>query len=376
MKRTILTSVLFVVCLPIMAQAATPKIQFSVWVPYWKGATPMVETQANLAKLAVVMPFSYEVKADGTIWDPMKISQDRWASLLASARAQKVKIIPTIMWSDGAAIQKVLSTQKSRLAHIKQISDIVKSNNWSGIDIDYESKTVQSFNTFSAFIRDLSTALHKNKKILSCTIEPRLPPTSRFTVVPEEIQYANDYTKLNQYCDEVRIMAYDQMTADILLNQRKKSLGYYAPVADIDFVKKVIAYASHQINPAKIVIGVANYGYAYQVIDKGTYYDYKKLSALSYKTFYDLAKSTGSTPVRNDAGELSFVYYKTVPPASNSGDGSISSPQGTRQTRFATLSDSVAIASKIKLTKNLGLKGVALFKIDGESDPGLWAIIK
>ncbi|MFA6253656.1 MAG: glycosyl hydrolase family 18 protein [Candidatus Paceibacterota bacterium] len=354
MKKTLL--VLVVIFLPLVSQAKA--LEFSAWVPYWKKAAAVSETQTNLAKLATIMPFSYEVKTDGTVWDPMKITKDPWPALLASARAKNVKIIPSILWTNGTAIQKVLSTQKSRLAHVKQISDIVKNNNWSGIDIDYESKTVGSFNTFAAFIRDLSISLHKDKKLLSCTIEPRLPPTSRFAKVPEEIQYANDYVKLNQYCDEVRIMAYDQMTADILLNKRKKSLGYYAPVADIDFVKKVVAYASHQIKPSKIVIGVASYGYAYQIIDKGTYYDYKKLSALSYKTFYDLAKSTGSTPTRNTAGELSFVYHK----------------EG--QTRFATLSDSVAIASKIKLAKNLGLKGVALFKVDGEGDPNLWKVIK
>lgn len=354
MKKTLL--ILVVIFLPLLSQAAT--LQFSAWVPYWKKAGAVPETQANLSKLNTIMPFSYEVKTDGTIWDSMRIAKDPWPAMLSSARAQKVKIIPSILWNNGTAIQKVLSTKKSRDAHIKQISDLVKANNWDGIDIDYESKTVNSFNTFSAFIRDLSISLHKDKKVLSCTIEPRLPPTSRFTKVPEEIQYANDYVKLNTYCDEVRIMAYDQMTADLLLNKRKKSLGYYAPVADIDFVKKVVAYASHQIKLSKIVLGVANYGYAYQIIDRGTYYDYKKLSALNYKTFMDLAKSTNSTPVRNAAGELSFIYQK----------------EG--QTRFATLSDSVAIAAKIKLAKNLGLKGVTLFKVDGESDPNLWSVVK
>lgn len=357
-KALILVAVIF---LPLISQAKS--LEFSAWVPYWKKTAAVAETKTNLTKLATIMPFSYEVKSDGTIWDAMKIKQEPWVSLIANAKAKNIKIIPSILWIDGKAIQKVLSTKKSRDAHIKQISDIVRNNNFSGIDIDYEGKTVESFNTFSAFIRDLSTVLHQNpdrtgKKILSCTIEPRLPPTSRFLKVPEEIQYANDYAKLNRYCDEIRIMAYDQMTADILLNRRKKSLGYYTPVADLDFVKKVVAYANHQIGKSKIVLGVANYGYAYQVIDKGTYYDYKKLSALSYKTFYDLAKSTGSTPVRNTAGELSFVYRK----------------EG--QTRFATLSDSVAIASKIKLAQSLGLKGVTLFKIDGESDPNLWSVIK
>ncbi len=352
---------LFILLSPAILEAKT--LEFSAWVPYWKKTAAVAETQVNLTKLSTIMPFAYEVKSDGTIWDPMKITKEPWSAMIASARANKVKILPSILWIDGEAMEKVLGTKKSRDAHVKQIVDLVRGNNFDGIDIDYEGKKVESFRTFSAFISSLSIALHKDpgqtgKKILSCTIEPRLPPTSRFLKIPEIIMYANDYVRINKYCDEIRIMAYDQMTVDVLLNKSKRSLGHYIPVADIDFVKKVITYASYQISPAKIILGVANYGYAYQVIDKGTFYDYKKLRALSYKTFMDLAKSTGSIPVRGASGELNFVYQK----------------EG--ETRFATLSDSVAIASKVELAKTLGLKGVALFKVDGESDPNLWEVLK
>lgn len=354
MKRSLL--IFFLLAIPFSLQAKA--LEFSAWIPYWKKTAASAEAISNLSKLSSISPFSYEVSAVGVIKDPMKINQEPWNKLLAEARVKKVKIIPSILWTDGVAIKKTMSTQKTRLAHIKQISDLVKANNFDGIDIDYENKPAEVFYTYGAFIRDLSIELHKNKKILSCTIEPRLPPTSRFLQVPEEIRYSNNYQTLNKYCDEVRLMAYDQMTADILLNRRNKNLGYYTPVADINFVKKVVAYAHQQIAYNKIVLGVVNYGYAYQIIDKGTYYDYKKLSALSYKTFTDLAQSTGSTPVRNSAGELSFAYVK----------------EG--QNRYAVISDSVAIASKVKLAQNMGLKGVILFKIDGESDSGLWGVIK
>jgi len=348
-----------VLFLPLASFGATiKKLEFSAWVPYWKKTAATAEARANLSQLNTILPFSYEVNADGTIKDTMKIGQEPWVSLIASVRAKKVKIIPSIAWTDQTAISKVLSTQKSRLAHIKQITDLVNKSNFDGVDIDYENKSAKVFHTFTAFIRDLSRELKKNKKTLSCTLEARLPPTSRFANVPEEIKYANDYKTLNQYCDEVRLMTYDQMTADLLLNKKKKSLGLYAPVADADFVKKVVAYARHEISVKKIIIGVANYGYAWQVTDKGTYYNYRKLSALTYKNFMDLASSTGSTPVRNTAGELSFSYVKE------------------NQNRYAVISDSVAIASKIKLAKSMGVKGVTLFKIDGESDPNLWSVFK
>ena len=194
MKKVLFSLIIFVI--PFISQAAD--LQFSVWVPYWKKTAAVAETKTNLDKLNIIMPFSYEVKADGTIWDALKIKQEPWPSLMANAKAKNVKIIPSILWTNGEAMQKVFSTKKSRDAHIKQISDLVKNNNFDGIDIDYEGKKVESFYTFGAFIRDLSISLHKDKKILSCTIEPRLPPSSRFLKIPEEIQYANDYAKLNK----------------------------------------------------------------------------------------------------------------------------------------------------------------------------------
>lgn len=347
---------LFILLIPAMSQAKA--LEFSAWVPYWKKTAASAETTIYLNQLTSISPFSYEVKADGTVWDPMKVAQEPWVSLLAKARAKKIKIIPSILWNDGQAIQKTMATKKNRDAHIAQIVSIVNTKKYDGIDIDYEGKTTAVFKTFGLFLKDLSTELHKNKKVLVCTLEPRLPPSSRFLAIPEKIEYSNDYKMINTYCDEVRLMAYDQMTADIILNRRNKSAGYYTPVADIGFVKKIVAYAHQQISYNKIVLGVVNYGYAYQVIDKGTFYDYKKLSALTYKTFNELAQSTGSTPARNSAGELSFAYTK----------------EG--QKRYAVLSDSIAIATKVKLAKNLGLKGIALFKVDGESDPNLWTVLK
>ena len=40
--------------------------------------------------------------------------------------------------------------------------------------------------------------------------------------------------------------------------------------------------------------------------------------------------------------------------------------------RYVTWSDSVAIAQKIALAKQLGIRGVAIFKIDGGEDQNLW----
>lgn len=39
-------------------------------------------------------------------------------------------------------------------------------------------------------------------------------------------------------------------------------------------------------------------------------------------------------------------------------------------------SDSLAVAQKIALAKQLGIKGVAIFKFDGGEDQGVWELLK
>lgn len=346
---------------PIALNAAT--LEFSAWLPYWKKNIANEETLANLNSIDTLSPFSFEVAKDGTIKDAMKLKQAPWPEIIGAARAKKVKIVPSILWNDGPAIEKLMSTKKGRQGQIKQIVKIVEDNKFDGIDIDYENKTEKVIRTFAAFIRELSQELDKKNKILSCTIEPRLPPESRFLIIPEIISYSNDYAILNRYCDEVRIMAYDQGRADITLNQRNKG-AYYAPVADPRFVEKVINFTAKQINKKKLVIGLANYGYEYQITDKNKYYDYKKLRSLSRNDFINLAQSHNVAPVRDVAGELSFSYQATTSSATSS------------PLRFAVYSDTEAQIAKIKLAKTLGVKGVALFRLAGESEPSFWEALK
>jgi spore germination protein YaaH len=129
-------------------------------------------------------------------------------------------------------------------------------------------------------------------------------------------------------------------------------------VADKEWVIKLVALAKQSIAAKKLVLGVANYGYEFAVSGTSPHYTYKKLRALNYQTFTALAASVGATPARDLAGELAFTYNK---------DG---------QTRLVSFSDSVAMADRVTIARQFGLKGVALFRVDGESDPNLWPSLR
>lgn len=375
--------------------APAPKpalLEVSGWIPYWRTATGTVDAMLHMDTFKELSPFGYTVKNDGTLFDAMNIDQFWWQMLIKAARAKKVKIIPTVTWSNTESIHAVLKSPKLRKAHISGIVKVATENGFDGIDIDYEGKMAETRPYFSFFLRDLYKAM--GKKIVSCTIEARTPLASRFDTIPEDITFANDYTAINKYCDRVRIMTYDQGSIDLRLNEI--AMGPYIPVADTKWVEKVITLAAKSIAKKKIVIGVATYGYEFDVTPLIYGFRYDLVTAFNQKYALDLARELGISPHRNLAGELSFAYTPTATSrapvteaagqsnnaflagASVSLSATTSAPAISTSTPFRLLwwSDASAIQEKINLARKLGVRGIAIFKIDGGEDPVLWTVLR
>jgi spore germination protein YaaH len=383
--------------------ATTPKLEVSGWVPYWRSATGTKEALDNLSVFKEINPFGYTVKTNGTLFDAMKINEEPWASFIATAKTKKIRVVPTVMWSNGAAIHKILSNTKSRIALEDEIAATVKKNGFDGIDIDFEGKLAETRPYFSTFLKGLYARM--GNKWVMCTIEARTPLDSRYDTIPKGIEYANDFVAINKYCDRVRFMAYDQGAIDIKLN-REANGQPYVPIADTRWVEKTIREAMKTIPAKKISIGVATYGYEYEVIPLSEYgYRYKMKWAFNPRYANELATDLGITPTRNAAGELSFIYNpnattelihekasSTTEAASMTGnnqlaalgilsDGTINVSTTTQSTAKKEIthivwwSDAEAIQDKIDLAKKLGVRGVSIFKIDGGADPRLWEIL-
>jgi spore germination protein YaaH len=357
------------------------------WLPFWKKQPGASSIASNLDKIYEISPFSYEIRNE-EIYDALKINQGFWPDWLRAVKDMKIKIVPTIAWFKGKEIHALLLNKEKRIALEDKILKLVKDNNFDGIDIDFENKLAETNPYFSLFIKGLAIRLHPAKKILSCTIEPRTPLDSRYTQIAEsETAYANDYKVLNQYCDEIRIMAYDQGLIDKKLNEQKGNGKIYAPVADPDWVKKVLNEALKTINPRKIVLGVPTYGYEYEVSFDNNKITYKRLRSHSFFSAMNRAELNNVLPKRNKAGELEFIYATStfatdISPnltwnvSSTFPIDLMNQPTSTKSIRFVDFSDAQAIKDKIDLAKKMNLYGVAFFKWDGDEDPLIWEIIK
>lgn len=381
-------SILGLFLLPGVAHGASQQV--GAWIPWWTEEAGTKSALKNIRDLDIIYPFVFEVKSDGTLVNRVDFKDDHWEDLFDEADDRNVDIIPTVAWFDGPAIHSVLSDRKAREAHIEEIVEMVKENKFDGVNIDYESKLSETIDYFSDFLEELKDEL--GRRDLTCTIEARTPPDSRFKEVPTEIKYANDYKAINKHCDWVEIMAYDQQRADLKLNEERRGVPY-APVADIDWVEKVIELALEDIDEDKIMLGVATYGRAWDItVSPDWYRDYTQVSAINHPRITYLSKKYKSPIGRSAGGEAVISYFpedsvwkifNQLPAPANTPKGYEAAAKALLvatyadievTVRFIEWSDKKAVKDKVDLAEEYNLKGVAIFKVDGEEDEGIWKL--
>lgn len=384
--KAILFVALFTLLLPSVSYAANYEV--SAWIPWWSAEAGAESAIDNIEELDVIYPFVFEVDSNGKLINRVDFDDKHWEELFDEADDERVDVIPTIAWFDGDQIHAVLSNEDKREDHIDEIVKMVKHGGFDGVDIDYESKLGETKDYFSLFLKELNKEL--GRKELTCTIEARTPPDSRWREVPKVIQYANDYKAMNRYCDQVEIMAYDQQRADLKLNDERRGVPYM-PVADVDWVEKVIELAIEDIDEDKIVIGVPTYGRAWDITVASEWYkDYTRVATLNQPRILELSEKYNSPIGRTEGGEAVISYFPedSIWRIFNQ----LPTPEGTPKgfeaaakalmvatvadielpVRFITWSDAEAIEDKLDLIEKYDLKGVAIFKVDGEEDPDIW----
>lgn len=368
--------------------ASAAELEVGGWIPYWQDTMGTESASDNLDSLDTIYPFVFEMSAGGIPLDKADLSERQWRDLIKEAKQKDVDVIPSILWNDGAQIHQVLSNPTWRMLHIELIARTVEAGDFDGINIDYESKLSDTKDPYSDFLRELKQRL--NGKLLTCTVEARMPPESRWREVPRNIEYANDYEAIGEYCDVVEIMAYDQQRADLLLNDKRQGEPYI-PVADAEWVEKVVELAVKDIPAEKIMLGVPTYGRQWNMTVAPEWYkEYKSVSALNQPDAEELAEENDVTIGENVAGEKSFTFFdpnspfKILDVLPVPDDTRAGFEAAAKALLFANLtkmevpvrivwySDADAIADKVQIAKDYGLKGIAIFKIDGEEDRGIW----
>jgi len=241
-----------------------PKI-VSGWMPYWmtspsapQGVTNAV---ANADILTDVSPFWFSAVAGGpagvkVVFNPnfgQAEANSAWA--VAQLRAAGLSILPSI--ADGAGTGRMAATladPAKRAQHVADIVGMVTSRGFDGVDLDYEqfafadgrSTWAATQPNWTAFVNELSAALHAQGKRLSVTIPG--PCSTNNACGGTNGYWVYNIGGIAAASDVIRIMTYD--------------FHYNAPgpIAPIGWVTTSMQYATTQAPANKLVVGVPAYG--------------------------------------------------------------------------------------------------------------------
>lgn len=330
------------------------------WLPYWAKDQGAQSLNGNLDQFSEINPFAFGVNDDGSLSDKMKLQNSPWPKLLQDAKQKNVSFVPTILWGDAKAMHRTFSDSVLLNNHVAAISQMLAKNNFPGVDIDYEGKDVADKDNFTKFLQALREKLQTENKTLSCTVEARTQdvPPEGFSGT-RAMSWANDFKALGELCSVTRIMAYDQVFQIHRANSFDSADEIpSAPNAGNDWVKENIQYALKYIPAEKLVLGIPTYGWEFKFQKTSGGYHYDRFQSVVFPTAMEEARKVGAVPVRNSGGELSFTYKAT--------DGQ----------HIVTFADAQSVKEKIEIAKSFNLKGVSLFKLDGQSDPKLFSVMR
>lgn len=204
--------------------------------------------EQTLPYLSELPIFSYGFTEEGILIPPSR-SED-W--MIQMAKEYGVQPILTLTPFDESGnfnnqlINGLINNQQSVKRLIQNLLEVMYAKGYVGVDIDFEYILAKDRDTFTAFVGQVTNAMHANGFHTSIALAPKSSAEQRGLLYE-----GKDYAALGAIVDHALIMTYEW--------------GYtYGPplaVAPINQVRRVVEYAVTEIPVEKIDLGIPNYGY-------------------------------------------------------------------------------------------------------------------
>ncbi len=303
---------------PARADDNPPRKILTGWIPYYSMKTALPDALNNADLVREVMPFWYTLKFDGKTKAPYVA--DLYAPAnpsvpisepLTAMRNAGLSIIPTI--TDGTSklvLAGLLKNPTSRTQVVNAIMNLVRTNNYDGIDLDFEgfafvdgnSTWASTAPSWVALVKELSAALRAEKKLLSVSTPYVLNPTGA-----QKGYFVYAWAAIAPYIDKLRIMTYDY------------SVSKVGPIGPITWTERTVQYAVSIMPASKVFVGVPGYGRDWVTAVTGvcpanvinTVKAGAKAATFVMRDAAALATTYGAVPTYNEQfGEMTFSYQK------------------------------------------------------------------
>jgi spore germination protein YaaH/5-hydroxyisourate hydrolase-like protein (transthyretin family) len=305
-----------------------------------------------------------------------------WA--LGQLRAAGIPVIPAIADASGKnTMANLLADPVRRSAHVADIVNIVISNNYDGIDLDYETFAFSDGSAswdrtqpnWTAFVQELGAVLKAQGKQLIVTIPPPCSMSSNCSA--RTGYYVYNMIGIAPFVDRIRIMAYDYSLS--------------GPLAPYNWVRAIVAYSASVVDPAKVQIGVPTYGRFWTEKKSSGAFNltgicpsssssgaekaaYNTITARGSMTDADIpafiAKQGGVTTWDDTSKESSFRYNRSL--AWNDSSGALQTCTASKILRFAGPD---GVLARTQLVGEFGINAAAYWTIGGDN-PAQWPMIR
>jgi spore germination protein YaaH len=346
-----------------------PRKILSGWLPDYSLARNLPTVEGNLDLIRDISPFWYGLTGESSIKDKYALGKYTTPKeqVIARLKANGVLLLPTITDDNNKLVlANLLANPTSRSNIVQTIKALVLKYNYDGIDLDFETFYTQDGRSswaalkpnWIAFIKELSTALHDQGKLLSVTTPPDFAPETK-----RAGNWIYSWAEIGPLIDRLRIMAYDFSTT---------SPG---PIGPLPWTEDGVKYAITQMPASKVFLGIPGYGRDWITKVEGVCpKDFTSSVVVGAKAAVvmreapNLAASNNALPTYNTTNaESTFTYKKTYVDPTNSASFCTAS-------RTVWYPDERSYAARTNLVGKYRLGGIAVWTFGMENTAAITAV--
>jgi spore germination protein YaaH len=246
-------------------------------------------------------------------------------------------ITPTLLVGNnfsGDVAKTLLESVPNRNRFRANLINILKNNNYKGVNLDIEGIYSSNRNHYTTFLSEIYSTLKPLGYTISVSVPAKTVDNPKYTW-----NYAYDYASIAKYADYVLLMTYDEHYPG----------GAPGPVASIEWVTNVVKYALTVIPKEKIYFGLAAYGYDWSG---------NETKAYSINGCYNLAVNNGATILWDSTAKCPYFTY--------------TDSAGVVHTVW--YENSMSIQPKLDLVNSYNLAGVGIWRL-GLENSDFWSSI-
>lgn len=277
--------------------------------------------QKNIRSINCVIPNWYGLNSDCTLSRHIDAETDR---LIRSSNVWDMPLINNYdgkQWN-GSLLHKLFSNASLRNKFILSLLTDVKSQGYTGINIDFENIDKRDQNLYVNFMRTLYASFHRRGYLVTIDAAASDSILNR---------------KLLRYCDYLIVMGYDEHDQS----------GSPGSIASDDFIDQSLEGLTRN---KKVVLGIGNYGYDWLSGSNNP------ADSLNFSDIMDICSSNRLSVHWDKNTNNPFITY-----------------QEDSDKHVVWFLDAATFYNSKKQAQDCGAGGIALWRL-GSEDPAIWRL--